>query len=87
MRSDTGLRLLKILLIIIVLFGLFVLALVTRPSIDANTDSYIIIKLPDGNVVKGYGKYKDIYSNQGYVCIDGTWYRTSYQNVVIMTKK
>ena len=49
--------------------------------------AYIIVKLPDGNVVKGYGKYKDIYSNQGYVCIDGTWYRTSYQNVVIMTKK
>ena len=49
--------------------------------------AYIIVKLPDGNVVKGYGEYKDIYSNQGYVCIDGTWYRTSYQNVVIMTKK
>ena len=23
--------------------------------------AYIIVKLPDGNVVKGYGKYKDIY--------------------------
>lgn len=87
MRSDTGLRLLKILLIIMVLFGLFVLELVTFKSIDVSTDSYIIIKLPDGNVVKGYGEYKDINSNQSYVCIDGTWYRTSYQNVVIMTKK
>ena len=80
---------LKLLLVAIVIFIVFALMMFSIYYCVTNgyKGAYIIVKLPDGNVVKGYGKYKNIYSDQGYVCIDGTWYRTSYQNVVIMTKK
>lgn len=79
---------LKILLTVIVIFIVFAFMIFSiYYAVNYSRGAYIVVKLPDGNVVKGYGEYKDINSNQSYVCIDGTWYRTSYQNVVIMTKK
>lgn len=50
-------------------------------------DAYIMIKLPDGSIVEGDGSYRNISEKTCKVCIDGIWYKTSYQNIVIMTKK
>lgn len=86
MNFNHGLKLLLAAIAIFIVFALMMFSIYHCVTNDYK-GAYIIVKLPDGNVVKGYGEYKDIYSNQGYVCIDGTWYRTSYQNMVIMTKK
>lgn len=84
MDFKDGLKILSVLLCLLILFAMSVFAV--DYAITTRKDSYIIVKLPDGNIVEGYGKYRDSYK-QAYVCVDETWYRTSYQNVVIMTKK
>ena len=56
-------------------------------SVIAKKNAYIVVKLPDGTIVEGDGSYRCISEETCKVCIDGIWYKTSYRNVVIMTKK
>lgn len=72
------------------IFIVMVLACVSASiyiCVYAKYNAYIMTKLPDGTIVEGYGSYRNVSEKTCKVCIDGTWYKTSYQNVVIITKK
>lgn len=45
-------------------------------------DNYVIVKLPNGEVVAGYSSDWFVYSTGSVkVCIDGTYYKTHIANV------
>ena len=72
---------------IYIVIVLSVVSLSIYVGVIAKKDAYVMVKLPDGAIVEGDGSYRNISEETCKVCIDGTWYKTSYQNVVIMTKK
>ena len=79
MDFKDDLKILPTVMAVIVIFIVFALMIFSIYYVtNVNNSAYIIVKLPDGAIVEGDGSYRNISEETCRVCIDGIWYKTSY---------
>lgn len=79
-------RIFAAILLIAVAAGCWTLTSCGRSS--AETPRWIQLRMPDGNMVEGYGKLiGSVTSGLATVDVHGVWYRTHVSNIVICSEK